>query len=323
MPTERLREVDEPTTRLLRELWARAAAVDGVQPVSEAFRLAVGAAREGVVHLLRRGDDGAWRRVRAGGRRCQPGCRRRARRRPAAPAPRPRAGAPRRRPRRGGAQRLGARHAARRRGVGALGRPGADPQPAPHAAAAHVRRRRGCRSAGRLLGAPVRAGPGRRDLGEAQRGRLLPASGTGPAHRGRPARPDGAGLVRPGGAHPRRRRRDRGGRRLPLDQGGAGDVRPRSRDGRRRAGSACRRDLDRTRSGTGPGRCTWSGWTRRTRAGASVGRSPGSVSRTSRALGLDEVELYVDGDNTAARRTYERLGFTDAAVDGQYTRRDT
>jgi mycothiol synthase len=40
-------------------------------------------------------------------------------------------------------------------------------------------------------------------------------------------------------------------------------------------------------------------------------------------LGLDEVELYVDGDNTAARRTYERLGFTDVAVDGQYTRRDT
>jgi mycothiol synthase len=40
-------------------------------------------------------------------------------------------------------------------------------------------------------------------------------------------------------------------------------------------------------------------------------------------LGLGEVELYVDGDNTAARRTYERLGFTDAAVDGQYTRAAT
>ncbi len=39
--------------------------------------------------------------------------------------------------------------------------------------------------------------------------------------------------------------------------------------------------------------------------------------------GLAEVELYVDGDNTAARRTYERLGFTDAAVDGQYTRAAT
>ena len=39
--------------------------------------------------------------------------------------------------------------------------------------------------------------------------------------------------------------------------------------------------------------------------------------------GLAEVELYVDGDNTAARRTYARLGFTDAAVDGQYTRAAT
>lgn len=35
--------------------------------------------------------------------------------------------------------------------------------------------------------------------------------------------------------------------------------------------------------------------------------------------GLAEVELYVDGDNTAARRTYARLGFEDAAVDVQYT----
>ncbi len=40
-------------------------------------------------------------------------------------------------------------------------------------------------------------------------------------------------------------------------------------------------------------------------------------------LGLGEVELYVDGDNTAARRTYERLGFEDVAVDGQYTRAAT
>ena len=39
--------------------------------------------------------------------------------------------------------------------------------------------------------------------------------------------------------------------------------------------------------------------------------------------GLAEVELYVDGDNTAARRTYARLGFTDAAVDGQYSRGTT
>jgi mycothiol synthase len=34
--------------------------------------------------------------------------------------------------------------------------------------------------------------------------------------------------------------------------------------------------------------------------------------------GLAEAHLYVDGDNTAARRTYERLGFRDLAVDVQY-----
>ncbi|HZB67820.1 MAG TPA: mycothiol synthase [Ornithinibacter sp.] len=39
--------------------------------------------------------------------------------------------------------------------------------------------------------------------------------------------------------------------------------------------------------------------------------------------GLAAVELYVDGDNAAARRTYERLGFVDVAVDGQYTRAGT
>ena len=36
-------------------------------------------------------------------------------------------------------------------------------------------------------------------------------------------------------------------------------------------------------------------------------------------LGLAEVHLYVDGDNIAARRTYERLGFRDSAVDVQYS----
>ena len=66
-------------------------------------------------------------------------------------------------------------------------------------------------------------------------------------------------------------------------------------------------------------RSTWSGSTRRTRAAGWAARSPGSVWRTSPGWAWREVELYVDGDNTAARRTYERLGFTDAAVDGQYT----
>lgn len=35
---------------------------------------------------------------------------------------------------------------------------------------------------------------------------------------------------------------------------------------------------------------------------------------------LATVDLYVDGGNTAARRTYARLGFEDAAVDVQYAR---
>jgi mycothiol synthase len=39
--------------------------------------------------------------------------------------------------------------------------------------------------------------------------------------------------------------------------------------------------------------------------------------------GLTEAHLYVDGDNTSARRTYLRHGFTDLAVDGQYARRST
>ncbi|MGL5928555.1 MAG: mycothiol synthase [Dermatophilaceae bacterium] len=36
--------------------------------------------------------------------------------------------------------------------------------------------------------------------------------------------------------------------------------------------------------------------------------------------GCTEAHLYVDGDNTAARRTYARLGFAEVSVDGQYTR---
>jgi mycothiol synthase len=40
-------------------------------------------------------------------------------------------------------------------------------------------------------------------------------------------------------------------------------------------------------------------------------------------LGLATVHLYVDGDNAAALRTYRRLGFTDLAVDGQYSRPGT
>lgn len=40
-----------------------------------------------------------------------------------------------------------------------------------------------------------------------------------------------------------------------------------------------------------------------------------------RSLGLTTVELYVDADNEAAVRTYERLGFTVATIDVQYAHR--
>ncbi|MGG5260275.1 mycothiol synthase [Phycicoccus avicenniae] len=56
--TERLEAVDDSTAREARDLWQRAEAADGVGAVSEAFRLALGPARAGVVHLLRRDDAG-------------------------------------------------------------------------------------------------------------------------------------------------------------------------------------------------------------------------------------------------------------------------
>lgn len=56
--TERLEAVDDATAHEVRELWDRAEASDGVAAVSEAFRLALGAARAGVLHLLRRDDSG-------------------------------------------------------------------------------------------------------------------------------------------------------------------------------------------------------------------------------------------------------------------------
>ena len=57
--TERVPQVTEATAALLRGLWSRAEQGDGVAPVSEAFRLAVGPSpRPGVLHLLRDAGDG-------------------------------------------------------------------------------------------------------------------------------------------------------------------------------------------------------------------------------------------------------------------------
>ena len=92
-------------------------------------------------------------------------------------------------------------------------------------------------------------------------------------------------------------------------------------------------DADRRRSSASTGPRSPDGHPDRRTVGEVyvVGRRPGAPGPRPRPAahpaglahlarpGLREVLLYVDGDNTAARRTYERLGFTDAAVDGQYT----
>ncbi|NHA66629.1 mycothiol synthase [Phycicoccus flavus] len=57
-PTERLTAVGDDLAADVRALWGRAHDEDGVAAVSEAFALALGPAREGVVHLLRRSGDG-------------------------------------------------------------------------------------------------------------------------------------------------------------------------------------------------------------------------------------------------------------------------
>ena len=131
----------------------------------------------------------------------------------------------------------------------------------------------------------------------------------------------------PAGLPPRRGRRDRPGRRLPLDQGRAGCTpRPRLSDRRRNAaGAAFRRDLT---DEVGEAGGDWRGVRRRCAPGipgSGAGRTadPAGAGPPRPPRALREVELYVDGDNAAARRTYERLGFVDVAVDGQYTRAGT
>ncbi len=298
MPTERLREVDEPTARLLRELWARAAEVDGVQPVSEAFRLAVGAARDGVVHLLRRGDDGAlvgYAQVAAAGS-------------PDAVAELV-VDPPHRRHAHGRAL-LDAALGVGARSVWAHGLLPAAEALARSAGLELTRSlylmRRSLTSddvadAGLPVGFSARPFvPGRDDetwvrLNAAafarhpEQGRLTVAD----LH-DRMAQDwfDPAGLI------------------LVVDDETDAVVafhwtkveppRSRERDG---TGEVYVVGVDPAYQGRGLG---------------------GPVTRLGLAhlagLGLDEVELYVDGNNTAARRTYERLGFSDAAVDGRYTR---
>ena len=288
--TERVLEVDEPTTALLRRLWARAAEADGVGAVSEAFRLAVGRPRDGVVHLLRHADDGAlvgYAQV--------------------AEAGTPDAVAelvvdpPARRHGHGRAL-LDAVLAEGARSVWAHGL-----LPAAEALA---------RSAGLAMTRSLHRMTRPLTEADAVDPQLPPGFSVRAFEPGRDdetwVRLNAAAFAR----HPEQGR-------LTV-----ADLRERMAQPWFDAAGLLLVVDDAT------GEVVAFHWTKVEGAGGEVyvvgvdpahqGRGLGSpLTRLGLAhlarLGLREVELYVDGDNTAARRTYERLGFTDAAVDGQYT----
>ena len=290
--TERVLEVDDPTAQSLRSLWARAHEADGVGAVSEAFRLAVGRPRDGVVHLLRCAGDGTvvgYAQVAESG---------------TADAVAELVVDPPQRRQGHGRALLDAALAEGARSVWAHGML---PAAAALAQAAGLEMTRSLHLMRRPLtdadavdpplpaGFSVRAfAPGRDDetwvrLNAAafarhpEQGRLTVAD----LHE-RMAQPwfDPAGLI------------------LVVEDATADVVAfhwTKAEPGEP-AGEVYVVGVDPEHQGRGLG---------------------GPVTRLGLAhlarLGLHEVELYVDGDNTAARRTYERLGFTDAAVDGQYT----
>jgi len=290
--TERVLEVDDPTTQNLRGLWARAAEADGVGAVSEAFRLAVGPPRDGVVHLLRHAGDGTvvgYAQVAEAG---------------TANAVAELVVDPPQRRQGHGRALLDAALAEGARSVWAHGML---PAAAALAQAAGLEMTRSLHLMKRPLtdadavdpplppGFSVRAfAPGRDDetwvrLNAAafarhpEQGRLTVAD----LHE-RMALPwfDPAGLI------------------LVVEDATEDVVAFHwtKAEPEEPAGEVYVVGVDPAHQGRGLG---------------------GPVTRLGLAhlarLGLHEVELYVDGDNTAARRTYERLGFTDAAVDGQYT----
>lgn len=307
--TERVGEVDEATAALLRGLWSRAEGADGVGAVSEAFRLAVGPRRHGVVHLLRyAGDDTlvGYGQVAA--------------------ADTPDAVAelvvdPPHRRRGHGRALLDAALAEGARSVWAHG---LLPAAAALARAAGLEMTRSLHRMSRPLteadavdprlpeGFSVRPfEPGRDDetwvrLNAAafarhpEQGRLTVAD----LHE-RMAQPwfDPAGLL------------------LVVDDATGTVVAFHWTKVEGGTGRAHGSGTDEVRHGTGE---VYVVGVDPAHQGRGLG---GPVTRLGLAhlarLGLAQVELYVDGDNTAARRTYERLGFTDAAVDGQYTRADT
>ena len=310
--TQRAHEVDADTASDLRALWSSATEADGVGAVSEAFRLAVGPPRDGVVHLLRYAGDGAhvgYAQV--------------------ARARTPAAGAelvvdPHHRRRGHGRALLDAALAEGARSVWAHGMlPAAEAL----ARASGLELARSLHRMTRPLtsddatdpvlpeGFSVRAFvPGQDDeawvrlnaaafAGHPEQGRLTVAD----LHE-RMAQPwfDPAGfLLVVADATGRAHGPGAGGIRR-----GTGEVVAfhwtKVDDGRTGRGEVYVVGVDPAHQGRGLG-------------GPLTALGLAHLARR----GLAEVELYVDGDNTAARRTYERLGFTDAAVDGQYARATT
>ncbi len=287
--TERVLEVGDDTASELRALWSRAEAADGVGAISEAFRLAVGPARDGVVHLLRRDGDAVvgYAQVAAAGT-------------PDAVAELV-VDPPARRHGHGRALL----DAALAEGVRSVWAHGMLPAADALARAAGLEMTRSLHLMTRPLtdadavdpvlpeGFSVRAfEPGRDDetwvaLNAAafarhpEQGRLTVAD----LHE-RMAQPwfDPAGLL------------------LVVEHTTGQVVAFHWTKVQGEVGEVYVVGVDPAHQGRGLG---------------------GPVTRLGLAhlarAGLREVELYVDGDNTAARRTYERLGFTDAAADGQYT----
>ena len=293
--TERGTAVDDGTASELRALWARAAEADGVSPVSEAFRLAVGPPRDGVVHLLRRAGNTAlagYAQVASAGT-------------PDAVAelvvdPSHR--------RRGHGRAL--LEAALGEGAGSVWAHGLLPAADALARAVGLELTRSLYRMARPLtsadavdpvlpeGFSVRSfEPGRDDEAWV---RLNAAAFARHPEQGRLTVDD---------LHERMTQAwfDPAGFILVVDDSTGAVVAfhwTKVEPGSRTAGEVYVVGVDPAYQGRGLG---------------------GPLTRLGLAHlareGLEVVELYVDGDNTAARRTYARLGFTDVAVDGQYSAR--
>ncbi|WP_299444549.1 mycothiol synthase [uncultured Phycicoccus sp.] len=293
--TERLGAVDDRTAGEARELWDRAHAADEVAAVSEAFALAVGRHREGVVHVLRRDDAGqlvGYAQVASVGT-------------PDAVA------------------ELVVDPAARRQGHGralldAVVEEGArsvwahgDLPPArAFATAAGLERTRSLHLMTRPLGADDARDP------------ALPAGYSVRAFE--PGRDD-EDWVRLNAAafasHPEQGRLTVADLRERMDQpwfDPAGFLLV-ERDGRVVAFHWTKVEKGEARHGNGTGEVYVVG-VDPDEQGRGLGGPLTALGLAHLARrGLTEVHLYVDGDNTAARRTYERLGFADLAVDAQYS----